>query len=407
MHDRIRIAIDCRGLNYSHMTGVNVYTMHVLYCIANIKKHNKIHCSLIGVNDIRLQELCVEYPFLHELIDDHITFGEYLGLWKWIPNKYLTLYCIIGIKIGLPLKQNQLYDALIIPQPRPILIRKTKIVISVFHDIYAVLRPDVQPFHKKLTENKLIYTYIARYSDTVFANSLATAHDLDRYLNVDRKKIKWVYPALPIWNQLRKEKQNQEQVHVTANNEKSTKFILALSGAERRKNWLNILLAHEYLQRTQKNYNVKLIMAGYVVDKKYYTILERTISELNIKNVVLETQLTDERKEFLLRNCIMLVYPSYYEGFGFPILEAMKFKKPIVTSFVSSMPELAGKAGVYVNPFDYKDIAHAILILLKDKKFYDERSSDCTTMSNTFDWSELQHALEHKIHLAAKHIDND
>jgi glycosyltransferase involved in cell wall biosynthesis len=62
----------------------------------------------------------------------------------------------------------------------------------------------------------------------------------------------------------------------------------------------------------------------------------------------------------LYQAAIALVYPSFYEGFGFPPLEAMRFGTPVVTSSVSSLPEVAGQAAILVNPYDIAEIATAL-----------------------------------------------
>jgi glycosyltransferase involved in cell wall biosynthesis len=96
----------------------------------------------------------------------------------------------------------------------------------------------------------------------------------------------------------------------------------------------------------------------------------------------------------LLQNCLFLAYPSFYEGFGFPILEAQRHSKIVLTSRVSSMPEIGKDACLYINPFDYKDIANGFLILTKDPVFAQSLTDNIPKNANSYGWEELQNGLE-------------
>ena len=105
-----------------------------------------------------------------------------------------------------------------------------------------------------------------------------------------------------------------------------------------------------------------------IVGKKgwlYDTILARA-KDLGIEDRVIFTGFVSDEALPILYNkaqCFCLV--SLYEGFGFPVLEAMQAETPVVASNVSSLPELVGKAGILVNPEDTQEIAHAIIDILK------------------------------------------
>ena len=74
----------------------------------------------------------------------------------------------------------------------------------------------------------------------------------------------------------------------------------------------------------------------------------------------------DDELAVLYRNASCLVFPSLYEGFGLPVLEAMQYNCPVICSGTTSLPEVAGDAALYIDPYDYKDIRNKISAVLKD-----------------------------------------
>jgi alpha-1,3-rhamnosyl/mannosyltransferase len=88
----------------------------------------------------------------------------------------------------------------------------------------------------------------------------------------------------------------------------------------------------------------------------------------------------------LYEDAFLFVYPSLYEGFGFPVVEAMSFGLPVVTSDVSSMPEAAGDAGILVNPNSPKSISSAILRILEDELLRKKLSRQSLKQSQKFSW---------------------
>jgi glycosyltransferase involved in cell wall biosynthesis len=116
---------------------------------------------------------------------------------------------------------------------------------------------------------------------------------------------------------------------------------------------------------TLKNNEIKLVIAG----KKgwlYDTIFER-VQQLNLTNQVIFTgYVEDQDKPALLSGALAYVFPSLYEGFGLPILEAMACGTPVLTSNISSCPEVAGEAALLVDPHNTDEIAAGLTKLITD-----------------------------------------
>lgn len=95
---------------------------------------------------------------------------------------------------------------------------------------------------------------------------------------------------------------------------------------------------------------------------------------------------SDEELPFFYKNAELFVLPSLYEGFGLPVLEAMKYGCPVVTSNISSLPEAGGEAAVYFNPKSTDDIAEKIEKVLKDEKLRKKMISDGFDQVKKFSW---------------------
>lgn len=138
-------------------------------------------------------------------------------------------------------------------------------------------------------------------------------------------------------------------------------FMLFVGTFEPRKNILNILIAFRDIEKKLCD-GTKLVIAG-----KYgwgMPQLASIIDQLGLqKSVVILQGPDDELINKLFHDCKFLVFPSFYEGFGIPILEALRSGKAVLTSSVSSMPEVAGDAGSFVNPGAIDEISRAMLEL--------------------------------------------
>jgi glycosyltransferase involved in cell wall biosynthesis len=95
----------------------------------------------------------------------------------------------------------------------------------------------------------------------------------------------------------------------------------------------------------------------------------------------------------LVGSAYALVYPSFYEGFGLPIIESIACNIPVITSNCSSMPEVCGDAGVLVDPYSVEAIAEAMLLLYNDTNFYQKLQNNCELQAQKFDWTTTADAV--------------
>jgi len=115
--------------------------------------------------------------------------------------------------------------------------------------------------------------------------------------------------------------------------------------------------------------------------------LRRTVADLDLAGaVIMPGCLDDSALQRLYQNCYATVYPSLFEGFGLPVLEAMSLGAPVISSDVTSIPEIVGDAGILVNPAAEEDVFQAMLNLTKDRSLRDSLRELGMRRSRQFSW---------------------
>jgi glycosyltransferase involved in cell wall biosynthesis len=391
----MRIAFDLRGLNYQKRTGINTYTLHVLYCFSKIKKRNKnLHVVGIGIDTGLYTNLVQEYPFFVEVFDEVISLNDYLGFPKFLTRKsiQIILFFLNSMFGMIYWKAASRFDHIFLPQPKPFLLHPNSQLITSFHDLFSIFDYKQLSLKARMLEHKKIYSLLSQYSQKVITNSIATSIDCQDFLETPYDKIKLIYPALPKWNEISKNTiSNSEikQIELPKN-----PYFLALSGIERRKNWLGIIEGYCEFCDLHSDIIYDLVIAGSVVDSEYLEEIKTHLSKFNQYRIHLFTEIDEKLKDSLLSGCYAFVYPSFFEGFGFPILEACNYNKPIITSRVGSMPEIAQNCAVYVNPLLASDIASGMAILALDTIWYKRLSDNTHSVSSKFSWIEMEEEIE-------------
>ena len=358
-------AVDLRALNFETITGVNTVILHFLYQIFLNKKPNWEIIS-VGLRPEILSKLKKEYTWI--CFDREITLQEYLGFAEFIPHKICELACLWNL--GKPLK----FDFLFLPQPKFLPSISQNIVY--IHDLYHIYEPKSIGWKQSLFFNKSKIGQLIQKSQ-VWANSMATCKDIVKIFPNTKPQL--VYLALPIWGKLKNE---NPQAKLDPLKRGIGSYYLAISGIEPRKNWINLILAHSMLP----DLGLDLILIGKIMNPKYYQKLQRLIQKLDLKTVKILTNIDNLEKQNYLKNAQFFVYPSFYEGFGLPILEAFDQKIPVITSRISSMPEIAKDGAIYCNPFNPKDISSAIWVLSHS---LDLQRQLVANQKNDYTWSEF------------------
>ena len=142
-------------------------------------------------------------------------------------------------------------------------------------------------------------------------------------------------------------------------------YFIYTGAIQPRKNLLNLLKAFSIFKKRQQS-NMKLVLAGRMAWKNE-AFLRLLKSYKYRSDVVLTGYIPEEELARLVASAYALVYPSYFEGFGVPVLEAMKSGVPALTSAATSMEEIGGEAGLYFDPNRHEDIADKMMLIYKDE----------------------------------------
>ena len=201
-----------------------------------------------------------------------------------------------------------------------------------------------------------IYTTLNN-NDFYISNSECTKRDIIKFFNINDEHIQ---TALLGVNE-RFRKVYNEPIDIL----KGKKYILSLCTIGKRKNLdFTIKNFFEFIKKNNIN-DLYLVLAGSIW-KKFENELNNSLSNVDKEKVILTGYINDDDLPALYSNAMMFVFPSLYEGFGLPVLEAMACGCPVITSNTSSLPEVIGEVGIKVNPKDNKEMIEAF-----ERMYYD------------------------------------
>lgn len=250
--------------------------------------------------------------------------------------------------------------------------------IVVIHGLEFERFPGMYPFfHGRYL--KIVTKHAVSRSDKIIAVSQNTKKDIIELYGVSPDKIIVINHGVDIPD------------YALKNNKKyDFPFILFLGTKEKKKNIFGLMKAFDIIKG---KYHIphKLVLAGGKPNPKFYK--EENIREIAKKmkfgNDVVNLGFVSENEKWnLLKNSEVFVYPSFYEGFGMPVLEAQSAGVPVVTSDRSALPEVAGKGALLINPLEIEEIADAIYKIISDSDFRKNLAQMGMENAKKFSWKE-------------------
>jgi glycosyltransferase involved in cell wall biosynthesis len=233
---------------------------------------------------------------------------------------------------------------------------------------------------------KFLYAMEVRFSKMIITVSNFSKVELIKYTHVDPQKILVTYEGNEHLKQL-----NSDNRILKKNGLIQKTYILAVSSMDPRKNFRNIIRA---VQECKSN-SFEVVIAGGTNPKIFNT--KNEIGFLH--NVKYLGYVTDKELKSLYEHTACFVYPSYYEGFGIPPLEAMASGCPVIVSNRASLPEICKQAALYCDPDDPKSIADKINMLIKDEKLRNQYRDLGKKRAESFTWMKcsinILNAVEH------------
>ena len=255
---------------------------------------------------------------------------------------------------------------------------KAKLILTV-HDLRFLNYPSSYKKLRLFYLKRVVEKSIKR-ANHLIAISNFTKNEIIKHYNISENKIKVILEAIDRLGFLLTNK--SKTLSISGKKISSESFLLSVGHLEPRKNYKRLVSAFSLLPiDIQKQY--KLIIVG---KKNHdYTDIIKEID--NNENVYYLDFIKREDLIWLYANCKLHIFPSFYEGFGFPSLEAGIFGKPTIGANQSSIEEVSGKGGIYFDPFDILDIKSKVNQVLSSEKVYSKLSKEAFKNTKLYSWS--------------------
>ena len=352
----MRIGIDAR-LVYYHKAGIGQYILRLTQALAQIDSDDDYVLFASRKDNTRI-----------------VTQANFKRERLWTPSHHRFERQALSLEL-LPYALDVLHSPDFIPPTRT----RFPSVITV-HDLAFLLYP------RFLTRDSARYygqvDVAARQVDHIIAVSESTKRDLIRLLGVPEDRVSVIYEAAhPLFSPVT----NTDALDRTrARYQLTSPFMLFVGTLEPRKNLPTLLRAFRGLRDKYKSPASLVIVGnrGWLADE-----VDRTIAELNLGDAVrFLGGIPNDELVYLYNAATAFVFPSFYEGFGLPPLEAMACGTPVITSNVSSLPEVVGDAAMLITPEDVDALTVAMARVLSDEKIQREMRDKGLKRAQAFSW---------------------
>ena len=295
----------------------------------------------------------VEYIFSHDiekLKNKQFFINSKYRLVRWA----FQLRYLVWKQFVLPIKLfSNSADVLICPDyVAPVFSPCRKII--VIHDNLFWKYPQNYPSLWRKYFIKLIKLGLSRNTDIV-TTSIYSKNGLKNIFN--NKKITHIY-------------QSSERVYYDNKTKRSKDYILHIGTFERRKDLLTLVKAFK-LFKDNTNSNLKLVLAGsksFNGNKQVYREIKRYISKNNLfSSVIIPGYVNKKQAIYYFNNAFTYVFPSIDEGFGIPLIEAMRARIPVICSDIEIFKEIGNNSVIYFKKQDYNDLYNQLKLICKDK----------------------------------------
>lgn len=355
----MKIAIDCRGINWYHGTGIGTYTDNLVKNIINSDTVNQYRLFWSGKSYLDFERhncTCVMTSSKHHKFFQESYFPSN------IEKENIDLYHAPQNGIGLSCNVN------------------CKKVVTL-HDLIPYTMPETVGKGYLLKFLKEI-PHIVEMADGIITVSEFSKGDILKFFPMDPNKIK-VTPlaASHIFRPLDKNKCFQfikNKYHIEEN------FLLYLGGFSDRKNVHGII---EAFSRSKSHFNedIKLVILGSYKDSSQKLI--KLVESLQMsKHIIFAGFIPEEELPYFYNAAQAFVYPSFYEGFGLPPLEAMSCNTPVITSNTTSIPEVVKDCGLLINPYNMIELQNAMESMVNDKLLQEKLREKGLSRSKAFSW---------------------
>jgi glycosyltransferase involved in cell wall biosynthesis len=356
-HLSVRIGIDARKL---HDFGIGTYIRNLLRELARLDHSTEFVLLCRPEDGAAIQALGENFRPVIELAGNYSVSEQF--------------------KVPLALQRERVTLFHAPHYVLPPLVRCRSVV--TIHDCIHLMFPQYLPNRGALAYARTSMAMAARRATRVLTVSESSKTDIMRFFGTDPSKIDVIYNAYDA--RFGAEPREEDVVRVRERYQLHDEFVLYAGNVKPHKN-LERLIDAFHIVRSRGLDHLKLVMIGDDISK--YASLRRAVHQYQLhKYVRFLGYLPEETLAVMYRLAGVFVFPSLYEGFGLPPLESMASGTPVVTSNVSSLPEVAGDAAQLVDPYDPEAIADGIYRVLTDVDLRRELRRRGLARAHQFSW---------------------
>jgi len=354
----MKVGIDARGAIWYRGTGIGTYTYQLLHHLKQGRERNNYRLFYPGEEYAGL-DIAKREDFVP--VEENPDYWESYFLPKMLEKEHISLYHVPQNGIGLPAKK-------VCPQ------------VVTIHDLIPYIYPEtvgkkyLQVFLQRMP-------WIMENTDAIITVSEHSKEDIIDVFHYPAEKIHVIYEAPePVYQLLPK----AESIAALREYGIDKKYILYVGGFGPRKNVRGLLVAFAKVCREIPG-DYLLVCPGNW--QREGNCSDELIAALGLtERVIFPGYVPVNHLPWFYSGAELFVYPSFYEGFGLPVLEAMACGTPVVASTTSSLPEVAGNAALLIDPHDTHHLAEAMYEVLTDKALAADLSAKGLTRSADFSW---------------------
>ncbi len=367
----MRIGVDCRSIQEPQSAGVSVYARQLLRAMLDLPEAAG-HEFVFFVNGAGLAGKDEERERIQEgLASEHVEWRV-----RSVPNKLVTAFQVVESRPGFRWMFGDV-DVAFFPNIHFLpLVRQPIPFVMTIHDLSFERYPECLSLKGRWWHRLINPRVLTAMADRVIAVSKHTQSDLRELYGLPPERIEVVYPGLP-------------KVSQPVLVDLPEQYLLSLATIEPRKNLSALIQAFDIVAADHPE--LKLVLVGGT-GWKSAEVRERIAHDSRIDY---RGYVDEPTKQALLAGAAAFVYPSLYEGFGFPPLEAQAVGTPVLVGAHSSLPEVVGDSALLVDVLDARSIARGINSLLVDTALRDRLVERGYANVRRFQWEEsARHTLQ-------------
>lgn len=335
--DRKTVLINAANIGYK-MNGIGNYTLNLIKNFA--KQETQINFIIYFNKSSKVHVRDIVFPDNFDV--------RWVSKWLSPDKKFLGHILRLIHSNFLALKHFRILQ--FNTSPLEVCFFKTNQIVTV-HDVIPIL---FKKYHKKQYHfYKVILKYVLRYVQMVITPSMYSKELVHKYYELEDSKVRNIPLAI--------DSSSNDSSNLS---QQKFPYILYVGRINEMK---NVIQAIRSFHIVSKSLDLRLIVVGDDEQKFSQLLGEVGCDEKTKSRISFLQNVTDREKYQLMKNAAVFLYPTLFEGFGFPPLEAMSCGCPVVVSNNSSLPEVCGDAAYYVNPADENQIANGIIDVLTNK----------------------------------------